>query len=562
MGVLTNLQRAFAYALKPSQFVAWIDAISVALDAGGSGSLPNNGSFDTATNTAGIYRVADITVAQLSSLKAGSLIWVQSFRSHFTWQPGSTKTANGTTVLNPTANAANPGRFLRDTSDSFEWYQAVDWTMNVDDLNGNDENDASATTTTPGTLIGPVKTHAEIARRLGSVITPSAILTVQQIGDAVTQNAKYGPILNNAGGSFVLKAVLPAPSFTGTISAKTDQVPTATPATTTLNAAVSTWTPATEIGRLVFNSTNQGYAFADTDLGAGNLQLSAWAPASILTTNTSAWNAFNSSVNDTVSTYVLPQIGGVEIWAPANHTATTTTDVNIVANFNILGTVGLTRLQGLNTIQAVNCQFSASQTSLINGSVRLVNCQHLGGGTPVGNDSISVTFILAGRVRSVGWTISRNSYLQMSQDVLINNTAFTLSNGSFSGILGAIWIRTANPLTVTNGAGLRVDAPSTNGGGLLSSTSVAANANTGVGITFRRTARLALQTGGRITLTGANDFSVGGNTTALAFDPALALYNATPRACTWALLTTTFVGGGFESCLTDPRSGCTLAVAA
>jgi len=123
-----------------------------------SGSSGSAGlRFNTvAIGASGSGRLIDVG---LSGLVDGvSTAWVESVKDTWRWDATSTLTADNITVCNPTANGANPGRFIRKLEPAPEWRQQAAWFV---DTAGNDENDGT-------TSLTPVKTDVEISRRWGS----------------------------------------------------------------------------------------------------------------------------------------------------------------------------------------------------------------------------------------------------------------------------------------------------------------------------------------------------------------------------------------------------------
>jgi hypothetical protein len=99
---------------------------------GGAGALRYN---TVAVGVLGSGRLIDADIVGL--VDGTSLAWVESVKDTWRWDATSTATADNITVCNPTANGANPGRFIRKLEAAPEWMLQTEWCVSS---TGNDEN--------------------------------------------------------------------------------------------------------------------------------------------------------------------------------------------------------------------------------------------------------------------------------------------------------------------------------------------------------------------------------------------------------------------------------------
>jgi hypothetical protein len=167
-------QQWFVYRVNSGLVVDGINVIAPAygngvwelLNIGPGGANAGLGPFNTiATGAVGSGRLIDVTAGQIALLKRGNLAWVESVRDFFLWDPTSalaqdTFNAGGTpmTIVNPTANGVNPGRFLREFTAQPQWRAQRQWVVRP--TTGNDENSGADDVT-------PLASNAELQRRLG-----------------------------------------------------------------------------------------------------------------------------------------------------------------------------------------------------------------------------------------------------------------------------------------------------------------------------------------------------------------------------------------------------------
>jgi len=222
------------------------------------------GPFNTvAKGLAGSGRLLDVTALQLAGLTRGNVVWVESVKDFWRWDPASALTADNITVCNPTANGVNPGRFVRELIAAPEWMLQTTWI--VDGANStavaSDENDGL-------TSAAPLLTDLERQRRMGP--TPawtqleyhlryiSDITYVQLTGYLENSTVFLHGSMTNGEGQSAL--------YSGTIDALVAEVPaTNTPYQITSNGIPVSWTAS---GLLETGPTNARVRVTSNTIGA------------------------------------------------------------------------------------------------------------------------------------------------------------------------------------------------------------------------------------------------------------------------------------------------------
>lgn len=292
MGALKNLEIAIAYRSDPDIF-RWIEAVSALLD----GESPDGVStFATlATGSAGSGRLIDVTADAIASLKNGSAVWVSSVGDVFRWDVASALTADNITIVNPTANGANPGRFIRALLGNPASRQQASWfvsTGGIDEASGL-------------TALAPLRTDAEIQRRWGPSPQIATAVTVTYVDSPTTQTNFDLQLLTD--GSFKLLGTA-ANVLTGAISAVTTQ----NRATQTPWDVTGVGLGAAHVGSIIeitasATPANVGaYAVVLKDLTGGKVRVSPFGTASV---NIGApFAAVTPGVGDTFAVRSMPTL--------------------------------------------------------------------------------------------------------------------------------------------------------------------------------------------------------------------------------------------------------------
>jgi hypothetical protein len=157
----------------------------------------------TTVNNGGARPLKGISAAEFALLRNGTLVYVESVRDFYKWNPASTEaddTGAATSLnryCNPTVNGANPGRLER------MFLYSPDWRVQdffIDSATGHNENDGSFTS--------PLANDVELYQRWGSECNLENALTVHYAQDPTTITNYNVNIFDNA--SLTLQGVLTA----------------------------------------------------------------------------------------------------------------------------------------------------------------------------------------------------------------------------------------------------------------------------------------------------------------------------------------------------------------
>jgi hypothetical protein len=108
---------------------------------------------------AGSGRLVDSDPA---GFKPGQIVWVNTFKDYFRWDPASTLTSNNVTIVNPVLNGVNPGRFIRMLIPAPEWMAQLNWFID------SFANIATVPVENSGAdAAHPISSDAERQRRMG-----------------------------------------------------------------------------------------------------------------------------------------------------------------------------------------------------------------------------------------------------------------------------------------------------------------------------------------------------------------------------------------------------------
>jgi hypothetical protein len=245
--------------------------------------------FNTvATGLSGSGRLIDAGVSGL--VDGVSVAWVESVKDSWRWDATSTLTADNITVCNPTANGANPGRFIRKLIPAPEWLQQASWFVSTA---GNDENDGN-------TALTPVKTDVEIGRRwgVGKRAQISVPVTITYAQSPTTQSNLLFEMLATGSLTFV---GTPTVTKTGTVLTAVTVQNRATPVRWAIAAGAIL--DATDLGKIYVitasgTPANVGaYALAMKDNGANVITVS---PFGTYDNATGVFTAITPGVGDTI----------------------------------------------------------------------------------------------------------------------------------------------------------------------------------------------------------------------------------------------------------------------
>jgi len=174
----------------------------------------------TTVNNGGARPLKGISAAEFALLRNGTLVYVESVRDFYKWNPASTETddTGAATSLNrycnPTVNGANPGRLER------MFLYSPDWRVQdffIDSATGHNENDGSIAT--------PLANDVELFQRWGASCNLETVRAVHYAQDPTTQTNYDVNIFENA--SLTLQGALTSSQIGVVITAVGAQVRTA-----------------------------------------------------------------------------------------------------------------------------------------------------------------------------------------------------------------------------------------------------------------------------------------------------------------------------------------------
>lgn len=479
--------------------------------------------------------VANAAALALATGGDGAHRYVLSFRDFFVASNRSSpRTADGIEVV---AHVSGGNwRWERLCVAHPSWL--VETTWEIDSASGNDENDGR----TSGTAI---RTWNELMRRCavggvwdaGSRGATTVTVTLRGNGHVIV-----GSVHVRNGLKFIITGNRTVATTGITASAKADL----TRASNTFASVTSSWTVASEVGRLVRDVTNSRYSWVFVDAGGGAAVIPPWCTLNEVGTP-SVTNG-NSTVGASLETYTLPTIVSPQLFVSG--TAGSTSSFTL-QNVELLSTSGTARLFASNAQPFY-------QNVKINGNVRfgfgthiLHNCW-LAGDAAYAIDAAAYVRIVSG-VSTVAWVGSAASRpqctIELRNDVLFG-AAMTVPYACRLRVLDAWFRNVTTCITVSQGSSVSFGgsaAGSLNGSG--ATTAIALNA--GCDMTFTTSTAFNISTTNLVTVAGA--------TTARAFDDATGAYTAA-RTISAANLVAAVASGGFGSKLNDPLSGCRITV--
>jgi hypothetical protein len=271
--------------------------------------------FTVAAGAEGSGRLLDITAEQLDALKRGSVVWVESVKDRFRWDPDSTQAADNVTVCNPTVNGTNAGRLFREEYAAPEWMNQQNWYIDEANTSGlaSDENTGASSTL-------PLRSELERDRRMGQYpkwtkseyhlrYTSDVTNPVRIKGSFTTTTGNiwvHGNLVNGQG-----KAVLA--SLTVNTLVAMDQT-TNTPLKFTSTGITTSWTADGLLNqrcRMTSGAGLGGYVWPALDLGSKQAHMTETvlpAGAAFTTPFTFPFTAFTPAQNDTFVVESLVQM--------------------------------------------------------------------------------------------------------------------------------------------------------------------------------------------------------------------------------------------------------------
>jgi hypothetical protein len=210
------------------------------------------------SNLAGLQALAGAGLTPMQTYHVVSLL------DDFYWDPSSTSTQDGVTIIQLT-DGTNPGRFIRRNLSATEWKLVATWY--IDGTSGNDEN--------AGTSGAPIKTCGEWFRRTAgqayNSVTTLNLVTVPADTNALADFPVYN-MSNSSNGSLNVIAT-PTVLTSGTLTTGFSTFSGNTrPTMGDSSRSTGFWT--TYVGKwiLITSGTASGTAYLiDADAGSGNV---------------------------------------------------------------------------------------------------------------------------------------------------------------------------------------------------------------------------------------------------------------------------------------------------
>lgn len=491
----------------------------------------------------GLSDLVVANVAALTSVNApdGTHLYVRTLRDSFVYRAGSTETVDNISIA---AAFGGTGRWERLLEYHPSWARQDTWY--IDPTVGADENDAS--------ISSPIASFAEVIRRLGvryhcrnysaQPFTTGRSQTFWVLGD-LSNEAVAWDLSSDRNVTIRIKGVLSSALFTGTISAKTAYAQ----ATDTPAAVTSTWTPATEIGRVVKSGTS--YAWVAKDNGGGSARLSPWCTETNETFNLAAL-ATEPVVGATITTHnTLSKIGYLNLRIAGGNGSRGV----IIEDVLVVTYLSLAANGGQHIFN--RCSFTPSTTRYVGAAFGFNNCYlPINLSAAYGNETAAQNFYSAGLVRG---TQTSSSGAHKSQMALTSGILFQGCGVSLNGMslrvsnLGALFMDCATDvITLTANSDVRTTAP------------IGGTGNTLYGVRLQ-CSQMLVDSGVTNTLAGTSGQIALGRatgvpatqTTAWAFDDTTGakVTAGGKRAVTYANLALAVASGGFGGVIESEATG-------
>jgi hypothetical protein len=241
-----------------------------------------------------------------AGLTTGALAFVASVGAYFWLQP-SALTVDHITV--EAASGLAGSQWLRINNTNLVWQARTAWWVDPQNIAASDENDG-------GSAGAPLKTYAELSRRLYAALLPGSA-TVHCISDAIAGDVAFFTCRSNAGRLTFSSTVIASgtPLYTGTVTSFTPQ---ATGMAADDSELADTGIPVSYTAsgllanNLIFVRTNgtPAYFWGAKDLGTKTLRTS-------VPTNANGSAITNPTAGDTYSVFQLPQLPAINFFKNA-----------------------------------------------------------------------------------------------------------------------------------------------------------------------------------------------------------------------------------------------------
>ena len=404
------------------------------------GALPVFTATGNAAGGNGILvfpNIAAMSAFDAAGLPAGGqTAYVQSVGAYWVLQPGEGN-IDGITEATATDSSGH-ARYWERWASGVQYDAQAELIWYIDPLAGNDEN--------VGTNSGaPLKTKAELARRWGTwspeITNPTTVTFLS--ADTNNLDPWLGTPTYVNGGSLLLTAPLPAPSFTGTLNVVTAKNTGA--GSTALQSTFTATTGAIATGMLLVNTTRgNSRAFVQLDTGGGNWQLSqpmtpyvASGRGFYTSSEVDTWTNGDAINGYALTEVQIAQLGGQTTEAQAGLNGPSLIVTNLAVrdgDYNVL-------TSDLRTYQLVcECEIKRSFATLDAGGLGqlsfFANCAFHGGQSVFISTTLIAgycgTTIAAGEVAFLGGSAS-GSLMIVESDCIFGGSVAEFASVAFSG---------------------------------------------------------------------------------------------------------------------------------
>lgn len=490
----------------------------------------------------GVANIAALTALSLtapSTISDGAHVWVESVRDWFVLRTSAASLASGVVVSSSVAGRLWFRCLIPDPT----WALQTVWELNSA---SSVENDGL----TPGTAVP----WSEMRRRLAgagvniAVSTPTP-LVININGDLAATDPMVGKFHLISGGCVI--SGVPTAQFSGTVSGS-GKVDGSTTGTGTTARITSTWTPATEVGRLVYDSTNARYSWVARDMGSSQAKVANW-----LAINESAGGILtsaglsNTTTGASIVTYTLPQVlSQAQIFVQRN----SGTGIPFVINKLKFAVQSQFYSEGMQPYLQ-NCDLSLSNHRFQAGVFNLNNCWS---GMTQPDTNYSMNMSVAGGVWAGTWANGSRpaaATVTFGGLVLFQAATFTANRNMFVSFVSAFFEDcTTDCITALRGATIQAAA------GIIRGTG-----NTAFALRVASGSRVYLAPAD--TWAGVFGLATAGGSFQLGSTPSL-FTTAVPQdvtgaygaaiSTTWANMDASFAGGGFGGRLLHIETGSVL----
>jgi hypothetical protein len=526
--------------------------VTPANTSGGASGVTVIGPFNTVqTGAVGSGRLTDVSAPTLAALAAGALAWVLSVKDWWRWDPVSTLTSDGIKVLNPIANGANPGRFIRELVPAPEWMKQLNWFVDPANVAASDENDGATGAT-------PLATDAERQRRMGPnplwdaggyhirFISDLPVSDVVRVVGTVAQTATlffHGSATNGQGQS-VLYTVA-ADAVVIALNRATN-----TPWQIASAGLPVSWTASGCVNKRLRRTNGTAVkGWVVKDLGAKNARCSQGLNANTYTVpcniSNTLWVPANGDTFVVEKLTVVPSL--LVNLQPTDDFSVNTFGFSVIFESLDLGGTGFNfnvTWGGLNPLVFDGCELSL-WTHNGQGFIQYQCCQVKNFGAPPGffNDfhaGYSRTNLQLGTGESIG---RGNSYL-FEQDFMCQGALFNVQDGGINFRDVAVF-DTSSPFNFNTSLG----------GGFGNGT-IWGSGNTGASVNIAGSGCVVQFLAGTTfnIVSATADVRICGRVTEHAYDDGAGVYTA-PRATSFANLLATVAAGGFGNSMLSPVFG-------